>query len=169
MQALPAAVLGSRCALEVALAGGVAVGAAAVVRVVQALLLVLGVHPEQARDLDQPEEQAHVDDGPACRQGQRHMSAAAMHAHRQGSMDAKCLPSLVCMHAGDAQMRNSYEQAQPRRRTSDPDDLDELRAQQVAVATGHEAAVVQAVLAVVSAQAVRALQSRALHSADGAI
>jgi hypothetical protein len=50
------------------------------------------------------------------------------------------------------------------RRTSDPDDLDELCAQQVAVAARHEAAVVQTVLAIVSAEAVCALQSRALHS-----
>lgn len=36
------------------------------VRVVQALLLRLGIHPEQAQQFEQTEEQAHVDGHPAC-------------------------------------------------------------------------------------------------------
>jgi len=54
-------------ALEVGLlANGVAVGAAAMVGVVQPLLLVLGIHPEQAADLEQAKEESHVDSGPNC-------------------------------------------------------------------------------------------------------
>ena len=52
-----------------------------------------------------------------------------------------------------------YEQGQELRRTSNPEDLNELRAQQVAVAASHEAAVVEAVLAIVGPDAVCALHS----------
>lgn len=46
--------------------GGAAIRGAAVVGVVQALLLSLGIHPEHAQHFEQAEEQSHVDGHPAC-------------------------------------------------------------------------------------------------------